>query len=277
MRVVAGIVAVAGLICVLAAGCWRAPRCVPGASVPCACTDGQSGAQACAADGTFGACACLPILAPAAPIAEPDKPAPVFPVVAAPPPPTPAPRAAARPLPLAQVHGGRVEQPASPAEMSAQQADECPMAGARRACSCGEASGWQLCVGHANGATWGLCVTLTNRCLYRGEAATQTATAARPSPTREPPPRRYSRCLSDAACDGGRCVPVSEGRAERVCAPECTRDEDCPRWPAATSQASVHCESGRGLCFIICAPEGASCGGGRVCHLPVPGNFNYCM
>jgi hypothetical protein len=32
--------------------------CVPGASSPCTCTDGRSGAQLCGPDGTFGACMC---------------------------------------------------------------------------------------------------------------------------------------------------------------------------------------------------------------------------
>ncbi len=32
--------------------------CIPGASVACACVDGETGAQICLADGTFGACAC---------------------------------------------------------------------------------------------------------------------------------------------------------------------------------------------------------------------------
>lgn len=34
------------------------PRCVPGASAPCACTDGRAGAQTCGASGTYGACVC---------------------------------------------------------------------------------------------------------------------------------------------------------------------------------------------------------------------------
>jgi hypothetical protein len=35
------------------------PRCVPGASAACACTDGSPGAQVCQADGTYAACRCL--------------------------------------------------------------------------------------------------------------------------------------------------------------------------------------------------------------------------
>ena len=36
-----------------------APRCVPGQSVACACTDGRSGAQLCATDGrAYGPCQC---------------------------------------------------------------------------------------------------------------------------------------------------------------------------------------------------------------------------
>jgi hypothetical protein len=34
------------------------PRCVPGASAACACSDGSNGAQVCAPDGTFGPCQC---------------------------------------------------------------------------------------------------------------------------------------------------------------------------------------------------------------------------
>jgi hypothetical protein len=34
------------------------PRCVPGQSIGCSCVNGESGAQICGADGTYGACAC---------------------------------------------------------------------------------------------------------------------------------------------------------------------------------------------------------------------------
>ena len=37
-----------------------APKCVPGASVDCACPTGQHGAQTCSAAGTFTACVCAP-------------------------------------------------------------------------------------------------------------------------------------------------------------------------------------------------------------------------
>ena len=48
------------LVGVLIAGCNEKSRCVEGASQACACADGRSGAQVCQANGTFGACACLP-------------------------------------------------------------------------------------------------------------------------------------------------------------------------------------------------------------------------
>src|SRR6185369_12026360 len=35
-----------------------APHCVPGASAPCACSDGKTGAQVCKSDGTFEVCVC---------------------------------------------------------------------------------------------------------------------------------------------------------------------------------------------------------------------------
>jgi hypothetical protein len=41
-----------------AGGTTPIPTCVPGASIPCACTDGSSGAQICQADGTYAACKC---------------------------------------------------------------------------------------------------------------------------------------------------------------------------------------------------------------------------
>ena len=52
--------AVLGTVVLLAlpGGCSGASTCVPGASQPCACTSGASGAQVCRADGTFGACTC---------------------------------------------------------------------------------------------------------------------------------------------------------------------------------------------------------------------------
>lgn len=42
------------------AGCGAggANECTPGQSIACVCTNGQSGAQTCGADGTFGACSC---------------------------------------------------------------------------------------------------------------------------------------------------------------------------------------------------------------------------
>lgn len=43
----------------LALGCAGAStRCTTGASVPCACTDGRSGAQVCGSDGAFNTCVC---------------------------------------------------------------------------------------------------------------------------------------------------------------------------------------------------------------------------
>lgn len=49
-------------IVVSAAGCedrmHATPQCTPGASVACACTNGQTGAQVCAPNGTFLSCAC---------------------------------------------------------------------------------------------------------------------------------------------------------------------------------------------------------------------------
>ncbi len=36
------------------------PRCIPGQSAACACTDGATGAQICRDDGTFDACVCAP-------------------------------------------------------------------------------------------------------------------------------------------------------------------------------------------------------------------------
>lgn len=63
--------------CSLLLGCSRenAGRCVPGASSACACPGGQTGAQTCQSDGTFGACGCM--TAPE-PTATPEKPPPVF-------------------------------------------------------------------------------------------------------------------------------------------------------------------------------------------------------
>ncbi len=46
------------LFVVLAAGCSETPRCTPGASASCSCTDGRTGAQLCDANGAFGACIC---------------------------------------------------------------------------------------------------------------------------------------------------------------------------------------------------------------------------
>lgn len=50
-----------GIVCVAAAlaGCGgKNDRCVPGASAPCACASGQTGAQTCKADGTYDVCRC---------------------------------------------------------------------------------------------------------------------------------------------------------------------------------------------------------------------------
>ena len=57
------------------AGCTSAPvgdaahACIAGASLPCACTDGRSGAQVCGDDGRLGACVCTYVDA-SAPIAD---------------------------------------------------------------------------------------------------------------------------------------------------------------------------------------------------------------
>ena len=42
----------------LLAGCSPTGGCISGQSAACSCADGRSGAQICAADGTFGACVC---------------------------------------------------------------------------------------------------------------------------------------------------------------------------------------------------------------------------
>jgi len=47
------------VVLALLAGCGTdVPTCVPGSQQECGCPGGVMGAQACAADGTFGACAC---------------------------------------------------------------------------------------------------------------------------------------------------------------------------------------------------------------------------
>jgi hypothetical protein len=49
------------LLSFLLVGCGSSTElseCVPGASQPCACTDGLAGAQTCDDDGTFGSCVC---------------------------------------------------------------------------------------------------------------------------------------------------------------------------------------------------------------------------
>lgn len=50
------------VVCLAAAvvgGCGsKNDRCVPGASAPCACAGGQTGAQTCKADGTYDVCQC---------------------------------------------------------------------------------------------------------------------------------------------------------------------------------------------------------------------------
>lgn len=80
------------LALLLTVGCQRRTSygCVPGATVACACTTGQTGAQSCGADGQYGPCACTAAAAPAeAPKQEPPEPTVVGGSI--PPPPTAAP------------------------------------------------------------------------------------------------------------------------------------------------------------------------------------------
>jgi hypothetical protein len=48
-----------------------AARCAEGATVPCPCPEGQSGAQRCTKEGAYGSCEC-PVAAPTAAAAEPE-------------------------------------------------------------------------------------------------------------------------------------------------------------------------------------------------------------
>ncbi len=48
----------------LLTGCDGRSRCTPGASVACACSDGNEGAQTCNAGGSFDACQCLTLGVP---------------------------------------------------------------------------------------------------------------------------------------------------------------------------------------------------------------------
>lgn len=89
----------------------------------------------------------------------------------------------------------------------------------------------------------------------------------------------YRQCDSDSDCAAQMaCVQVWPGHAEKVCAPSCATDAQCPTSPNAAPgvQLEPYCSPADHRCYLGCHAPGA-CDTDLTCRQGTPGTYNFCL
>ena len=88
----------------------------------------------------------------------------------------------------------------------------------------------------------------------------------------------YRQCTADSDCAAQMaCVPVLGGLSEKVCAPSCAADTQCPASPSASAGAMVrpYCSTDH-RCRLGCSGAGA-CDTDLTCRFnALAGGYAYC-